>query len=52
MRTFILWLAIAMTAFAFGWTVGGHFDGITILGAIAAVVWWRMNRKQVGHVER
>ena len=33
------WVAIAVVGLALGWTVGGRFDLVTVLGAIAGAVW-------------
>lgn len=43
-RRAAFWAAVGVTGLAFGWTVGGRFDLVTVLGAAAAVAAWRLSR--------
>lgn len=41
---FVFWFSLAVAGFAFGWTVGGHVDLVTAVGAVGAVAAGRLHR--------
>jgi hypothetical protein len=44
MLTIGRWAGLSVTALAFGWTVGGHFDFFSAAGVVALVVWMLCER--------